>query len=85
MISQWPQVDVVDYNAAQAPGYHLLLSFVGVYVSDNVTSLKFVGNLLGLGLLLTVFHYARGYAGTWLAMVLVLLLLGSRYFLESAI
>ena len=80
MISQWPKVDVVNYNAAQAPGYHLLLSFVGVYLSDNVTTLKFVSNLISLGLLLTVFHYARVYAGPWLAMSFVLPLLGSRYF-----
>ena len=85
MISQWPKVDIINYNAAQAPGYHLFLSFVGVSISDNVTTLKFVSNLFSLGLLLTVFHYARGYAGPWLAMVFVLPLLGSRYFLDSAI
>ena len=85
MIVQWPKVDLVEYNAAQAPGYHLLLAFVGVYVSDDETTLKFVSTLISLGLLLTVFHYARIYAGPWLALVFVLPLLGSRYFLESAI
>lgn len=85
MIAQWPKVDIINYNAAQAPGYHLFLSFVGVYISDGVTTLKIVSNLFSLGLLLAVFHYARGYAGPWLAMVLVLPLLGSRYFLDSAI
>ena len=85
VMAQWPSVDLVNYAAAQAPGYQLALSFVGATISGNVVVLKFVSNLLSLGLLLTVFHFTRRYAGPWLSICFVLPLLGSRYFLESAI
>ena len=40
---QWPRVDLVNYQSATAPGFHLTLALIHRYVSDRVVVLQVKG------------------------------------------
>lgn len=85
MVQQWPHLDLVNYESATTPGYHLLLSLVARFVSDSSMLLQFVNSLFSLALLLAVFIHVRRHLGPWHGLALVTPLLASSYFLGGAI
>ncbi len=98
MVEQWPRVDVVEYDSATTPGYHLLMALV-LKLTGSVTACRLVSAVLSWGLLMAAYAIARRIlapkaAATsdravlhsgWIAAALVLPLALSQYFLGAAI
>ncbi len=85
MAEQWPNVDLVDYDSATTPGYHLLMAAASSWISDSDVALQFISSFFSLGLLLVVFRCAAREIGPGRGAALVLPLLGSNYFLGGSI
>jgi hypothetical protein len=85
MLDQWPRPDIVDYRSATSPGYHLLLAGAGRLLGDRPLVLRLINSLFSLGLILVIHHYAARVAGPWRAVLLILPVLLSHYFLSAAI
>ena len=85
MLEQWPEVDIVEYSSATSPGYHLVMSFVAKFVSNDLVILQFVSSFFGLALILVVWRYSARRTGSWPAVVLILPLLFSSYVLGASI
>ncbi|MCH8823092.1 MAG: hypothetical protein IH984_06240 [Planctomycetes bacterium] len=85
MAEQWPDVDIVDYSSATSPGYHLIMSFVARFVSQDLVILQFASSIFSLVLILVVWRYSARLTGPWPAALLTLPILFSSYFLGAAI
>lgn len=98
MVEQWPRVDVVEYDSATTPGYHLLMALV-LKLTGSVTACRLVSAAMSWGLLMTAYAAARRVLAPrtptpaegavmhsgWIAAALVLPLALSQYFLGAAI
>lgn len=49
-LSQWPAVDLSDYESATAPGYHLVLTAIAKVTGDGALALQIVASLFTLGM-----------------------------------
>ena len=85
MVEQWPDVDIVDYSSATSPGYHLIMSFVARFVSQDLMILQFASSIFSLVLILVVWRYSARLTGPWPAALLTLPILFSSYFLGASI
>lgn len=81
---QLPEPSLNDVNTATTPGFHLVLAVVARLVSDDRALLEAVGALFSLAMVLVAYSLIRRRAGPWLAFMLILPLLLSHYFLQSA-
>lgn len=45
---QWPRFDFSDYESATTPGYHVTLAFLNVWVTHDLTSLRWLAMLFGV-------------------------------------
>ncbi len=87
MADQWPSVDIVNYDSATTPGYHLLMAGV-LKATDSVMAMRAMNALLSAGLIAAVFASIRSLApgrNGWLTCALTLPLVTSQYFLGGAI
>jgi len=98
MVEQWPRVDVVEYDSATTPGYHLLMALV-LKLTGSLTACRLVSAAMSWGLLMAAYAAARRVLAPrapvsggravmhsgWIAAVLVLPLALSQYFLGAAI
>lgn len=81
---QWPRPDVSDYLSATTPGYHLVLTVVGMVVGIAETPLRVAGLGFSLGLVLTLVWWTVRRAGVVVGVVASLPLLASPYFFDAA-
>lgn len=49
-LSQWPAIDLSDYESATAPGYHLALAVLAKVTGDAALTLQMVASLFTLGM-----------------------------------
>lgn len=87
MAQQWPSVDIVKYDSATTPGYHVVMAGV-LKATDSVMAMRGLNALLSAGLIAAVFASIRSLAPgrhAWLACALTLPLVTSQYFLGGAI
>ena len=85
MAGQWPNVDLVNYDSATTPGYHLVMAAAAAIISERTLVLQLLSSLFGLALLLAVYRTAARLTGAWPAVALTLPLLASSYFLGGSI
>lgn len=89
MMEQWPAVDLVHYDSATSPGYHLLMAAVGKAVGGGLArgkpAMRIVNGMLTFALLATVLFVAARFAGHWAALVLAAPAMCSPYVLGAAI
>lgn len=84
MVDQWPRVDVVHYDSATAPGYHLALATAWRLSGARWT--VFALNVAAtLGLLVVVLRLAQRFAPPAMALALVLPLTLNPYLLGGAV
>ena len=84
--SQWPAVDLSDYDSATGPGYHLALATAAQVLGDGETTLQMLGSLFAIGLLATVAWRLARWRGSELeGLLLTLPLASSPYLLGNAI
>ena len=79
MKSQWPAVDLVHYESATAPGYHLSMAATGRAAGDGKGPLLALNLLCGVGLAIIAWRVAAAFTGPWTAGALVLPLMMSKY------
>lgn len=82
---QLPRPDLVHYQSATSPGYHLFMAGISRYVTDQTIVLQLISSLFSLGLVLIVFRAAAVNGSAWRAVLLTLPLLFSPYLLSGAI
>ena len=82
---QLPYPDLVHYQSATSPGYHLFMAVISRYVSDRTVVLQLINSLFSLAFVLIVYRAAAAKVDAWSAMLLVLPLFFSPYFLSGAI
>lgn len=85
MAEQWPHLDLVNYNAASTPGYHIVMAAVARYLPSQRLVLQLVSSLFGLALMIVVFRQCAVSVEPLTALVLVLPLLASRYLISGSI
>lgn len=85
MAEQWPRVDVVGYDSATSPGYHLLMAAVARAVGERVLPLQLLNAAIGLALLLAVAHWCAALGGARWAVIACAPLLCSAYFVTGSI
>lgn len=69
---EFPNFDFSDYRSATTPGYHVLLSTVSRFISDDTRVIRFAGMFFSVGLIVT-FMLALGtrvWAGETMALAL---------------
>lgn len=74
-----------DYPSATSPGYHLFLSLFDLMGAGNITMLRAISSLFGLGLLLSLWRILCRRTDQWTALALTAPLLCSPYFLSGSI
>ncbi|TVQ64890.1 MAG: hypothetical protein EA379_00660 [Phycisphaerales bacterium] len=84
MAADLPRVDLVEYDSATSPGYHLLMALVVRTLGDRVAVLQFLNIAIGLALVLAVRRIAGASGPCW-ALIAPLPLLCSNYLLTGAI
>lgn len=84
IVEQWPAVDIVRYESATSPGFHLLMAAVW-RATDAPQAMKWLNACFGLGLLLAMFLTAARFVPAWGALALVLPLLFNQYILGAAV
>ena len=85
MIEQWPSPDIVHYESATAPGYHLLMAASSTLTTGTKAPMLLVNWCIGLLLTLTVYALLRRVVPGWVAAALTLPLMLSKYVLGAAI
>ncbi|HBS28293.1 MAG TPA: hypothetical protein DEB06_02325 [Phycisphaerales bacterium] len=84
MVAQWPRVDIVNYESATAPGYHLLLA-AAWRATGSRGAIFALNAAVSLGLLLVVLRLVVRFAPGWGALALVAPLLLNPYLLGGAV
>jgi len=57
---QWPRLDFSNYESATTPGYHVTLAFLHVWLTSDLTALRWFAMLFGVGTVaLLAFALAR--------------------------
>lgn len=87
MRDQWPHIDVVHYDSATTPGYHVVMAGV-LRATGSVMAMRLCNAAISLGLVLGVYRALRRLAPDALggtAAALTLPLVASQYFLGAAI
>ncbi len=88
--AEWPSPDLVRYELAMTPGYHLVMAAV-LRAGGSVTTLRIINALIGVTLALAMWWAVRAamrddsQRAGWLAPLLALPLLACSYTLGSAI
>lgn len=85
MVDQWPDVDLVWYKSATAPGYHLFMAAVLRSVSEEVRVLQVINLAMGMTLILGVYWFAARLAGAAWGVALTMPVLLSKYQLSGSI
>jgi hypothetical protein len=83
--ADWPHVDLVNYNSATTPGYHLLIALCSRFLSPDRIALQMISSLLSLGMIAAVFRSCSRHVGPWIALALTLPVLCSTYVIGSSI
>ncbi len=84
MRADWPSVDIVHYESATAPGYHLLMAAVW-RATGEMWTMRALNALFGVLLIAAVYFAARRLAGPWLGLALTLPFACSPYILGATI
>lgn len=84
MATQWPRVDLVNYESATAPGYHLLLAALTRAGVNDRAGLQVVNAILSALLGPVLFLFLRRFADSLPAFVLALPIVCSPYVISSA-
>lgn len=84
MLADWPRVDVVHYESATTPGFHVLMAAAWRMTGREAAMLA-MNSLFGVTLIAAVYFGARRYAGGWGALALTLPLAFSPYVLGATI
>lgn len=94
MRDQWPSIDVVHYDSATTPGYHVLMAAV-LKLTGSVAAVRLASALLSWGLIMAAYSGLRcivaiaggreNRAAEWACVALTLPLVFSQYFLGAAI
>jgi hypothetical protein len=84
MRADWPRVDVVRYDSATTPGFHVLMAALWK-LTGSTAAMTATNSLLGVLLISSVFFAARRFAGAWGALALTLPLACSPYILGATI
>ncbi|MBL8746586.1 MAG: hypothetical protein JNK58_09560 [Phycisphaerae bacterium] len=84
MRADWPAVDIVHYESATAPGFHLLMAAVWRLTGEPRAMLA-VNSLFGVLLISTIYFAARRFAGSWGAFALTMPMVCSPYVLGATI
>ncbi|MDX2115652.1 MAG: hypothetical protein SFZ24_08545 [Planctomycetota bacterium] len=84
MQEQWPVVDLVEYESATAPGFHLLMAAAGRLTGSDA-AMRWLNVAFGAGLILVCFGFASRAAPAWVAAGLTLPLVADPYVLGATI
>lgn len=84
MYSQWPRVDIVRYDSATAPGFHLLMA-AAWKITGEPRAMLALNSLFGVLLIAFVYFAVRRFAGAWAAFALTMPLACSPYILGASI
>ncbi len=86
-LDQWRatgRVNIVEYESATSPGYHLLMAAV-LGVTGSAAAMNIVNAAIGLGLVLAVYAALRRVASPWSAFILSLPVALNHYVLGASI
>lgn len=73
-----------DYPSATSPGYHLLLAGLSSVGLGDITLLRLLSSLFGLGLALCLWRVLARFVDQWTAVAMALPLMCSPYFLSGS-
>lgn len=73
-----------DYPSATSPGYHLLLGWLSSVGLGDITLLRLLSSLFGLGLALCLWRVLCRFIDQWTAVAMALPLMCSPYFLSGS-
>jgi len=85
MAAQWPGVDLVHYESATSPGYHLFFAALHRYAGIGELTMRLINALVSLAMVMFIWRMAARFINPWPALALVLAFLCSTYVLGSAI
>ena len=84
-VQQWPRLDLVNYESATAPGYHLFMASL-LKLAGSETLLRAANACFGVGLVLAIYLACRRAAASpWTAAALALPIACSPYTLGATI
>ena len=84
-IAQWPHPDLSDYRSSTTPAYHLFVAWIGRLTSADTKSLRVLGSLFTLGLLITLGVYTGRRIGAAWAIAICLPVVCSIYVFSSGV
>ncbi|MCA9310947.1 MAG: glycosyltransferase family 39 protein [Phycisphaerales bacterium] len=79
MQAQWPRPDIVHYESATAPGYHLALAAAGQVSPGPKAPMLALNLVFGLAFVVMAWMVAAHFTGSWVALALVAPLAASKY------
>jgi hypothetical protein len=84
MAADFPAVDIVNYNAAMAPGYHVAMAAV-LRVTGSWTAVRAANLAIGVLLIVLAGHVAWQLSGEWSAALTTLTLAASSYVVSGSV